>query len=97
MIQSFANDETEAIYNGEETKKARKVLPVELWKIAQRKLDAMEAAVELKDLASPPGNQLEALKEDRAGQHSIRINKQYRICFVWTTAGPSDVEITDYH
>ncbi len=57
----------------------------------------LDAAVVLKDLATPPGNQLEALKQDRAGQHSIRINDQYRICFVWTDDGPRSVEIVDYH
>jgi len=60
-------------------------------------LTALDAAVELGDLRFPPGNHLEALKHDRAGQHSVRINKQWRICFVWTDHGPSDVEIVDYH
>jgi proteic killer suppression protein len=57
----------------------------------------MDSAAKLSDLGSPPGNQLEALSGDRKGQHSIRINDQFRICFVWTSAGPSSVEITDYH
>ena len=64
---------------------------------ALRKLDMLDAAVVLDDLASPPGNKLEALKQDRAGQHSIRINDQWRVCFVWTDAGPEQVEIVDYH
>lgn len=57
----------------------------------------LDAAAVLDDLKAPPGNQLEALKGDRAGQHSIRVNDQFRICFVWTAAGPADVEFTDYH
>lgn len=65
--------------------------------IAGRKLDMLNAAVTLGDLASPPGNRLEPLRGNRLGQHSIRINDQWRICFVWTSAGPADVEITDYH
>ena len=91
-IQSFKSADEEAFYA---TGKSR------LWsgiaKVALRKLDMLDAAVVLDDLRSPPGNRLEALSRDRVGQHSIRINDQYRVCFVWTTAGPSDVEITDYH
>lgn len=66
-------------------------------KIARRKLDQLAAAAVLGDLAAPPGNRLEALLGTRAGQHSIRINEQWRVCFIWTDAGPADVEITDYH
>lgn len=62
-----------------------------------RKLDALDQAEALDDLRVPPGNRLESLKGDRAGQHSIRINDQYRVCFTWTAAGPEDVEVTDYH
>ena len=65
--------------------------------MAQRKLQMLDDAVELRDLASPPGNRLEALTRDRAGQHSIRINDQWRVCFVWAAAGPENVEIVDYH
>lgn len=64
---------------------------------ARRKLDQLAAAIELRDLLAPPGNRLEALKADRLGQHSIRINDQWRICFIWTADGPIDVEIVDYH
>jgi proteic killer suppression protein len=64
---------------------------------AERKLTMLNAATELRDLRSPPGNRLEALTGDRAGQHSIRINGQWRVCFVWTDDGPTDVEIVDYH
>jgi proteic killer suppression protein len=65
--------------------------------VAARKLDMVHAAVKLDDLRSPPGNRLELLKGSRAGQHSIRINDQWRVCFIWTDAGPADVEIADYH
>ena len=65
--------------------------------VARRKLDQLNAVGELRDLASPPGNRLEALKKDRRGQHSIRVNDQFRVCFVWTPKGPKDVEIVDYH
>lgn len=65
--------------------------------VARRKLAMLDAAAALRDLATPPGNRLEALKDDRAGQHSIRINSQFRVCFVWTDDGPKDVEIVDYH
>ena len=65
--------------------------------VALRKLDYLNAAGALSDLRAPPGNRLEALKGDRAGQHSIRINDQWRICFVWKDTGPADVEIYDYH
>jgi proteic killer suppression protein len=65
--------------------------------VARRKLDQLEAAGELRDLASPPGNRLEALLGNRRGQHSIRINDQFRVCFIWTAHGPKDVEIVDYH
>jgi proteic killer suppression protein len=68
-----------------------------LWRKASRKLDAIDSAGVLEDLLIPPGNRLEALKGDRRGQHSIRINNQYRVCFRWTDAGPEDVEVVDYH
>ena len=97
MIQSFKDKATEDIFNGESTKAARKACPQSLWKVAGRKLDQLDSVISLVDLAIPPGNKLEALKYDRAGQHSIRINDQYRVCFIWTDNGPKDVEITDYH
>jgi toxin HigB-1 len=71
--------------------------PVTLWTVARRKLDQLDAARALDDLRAPPANRLEALRGDRRGQHSIRINDQYRICFAWTQAGPERVEIVDYH
>ncbi|MBI9045811.1 MAG: type II toxin-antitoxin system RelE/ParE family toxin [Anaerolineaceae bacterium] len=97
MILSFSNSGTEDIFNGENTKAARNILPVHLNKIAARKFDQLQAAVLLKDLAIPAGNNLKPLDKDRAGQHSIRINDQYRICFYWKDNGPEQVEITDYH
>ena len=68
-----------------------------MWKVAARKLDLVDSVTTLNDLRMPPGNQLQALKGDRKGQHSIRINDQYRICLVWTEMGPDKVEIADYH
>lgn len=65
--------------------------------MAQRKLQMLDDAVELRDLISPPGNRLEALSGNRAGQHSIRVNDQWRVCFVWSKTGPENVEIVDYH
>jgi proteic killer suppression protein len=97
MIISFRNKETEDIFDGMHSKSARKVCPQTLWNIAQRKLDLLDAAAQLSDLRVPPGNNLEALKGSRRGQHSIRINDQFRICFNWTSHGAENVEITDYH
>ena len=97
MIQSFKNTATEDIFNGENTKVARKTCPRSLWKIAARKLDQLDSVEELNDLRIPPGNHLEALKGNRLGEYSIRINNQYRICFIWTENGPDSVEVTDYH
>ena len=97
MIVSFRDRETRAVYDDESTNAARKRLPVQLWKVAQRKLDQMRRVTRLEQLAVPPGNRLEALAGDRKGTYSIRINNRYRICFVWTDRGPAEVEITDYH
>jgi toxin HigB-1 len=97
MIQSFASDGTEDIFNGISSKNARRTCPQSLWKVAFRKLDLLDSVVALDELKIPPGNHLEALKDDRKGQYSIRINEQYRICFKWSTAGPDEVEIVDYH
>ena len=96
MIRSFRDAGTEDLFHGRDSRAARRRLPVALWVVASRKLDAIDQAGELGDLRVPPGNRLEALRGDRAGQHSIRINDQYRICFRWTTSGPEDVEIVDY-
>jgi proteic killer suppression protein len=97
MIESFANQATEDIYDGINSTAARRLLPRELIKITVRKLDQIDSAVVLDDLRVPPGNRLESLRADREGQHSIRINDQYRICFIWTESGAVDVEIVDYH
>lgn len=97
MIQSFADQATEDVFDGTRSKAARKACPTTVWNTAIRKLDQLNQAETLDDLRSPPGNRLEPLKGDRAGQHSVRINDRYRVCFVWTTNGPERVEITDYH
>ena len=97
MIRSFRDAGTEDIFNGADTKRARKACPPVLWKVARRKLELLDSAGQLNDLRRPLANQLEALKRERAGQHSIRVNNQYRVCFVWTELGPADVEIVDYH
>ncbi len=97
MIQSFKGKGTEDIFNGEKTRIARKTCPEVLWRVAARKLDQLDSVSSLQELQIPPGNHLEALSGNREGQHSIRINEQYRICFVWTEKGPDFVEICDYH
>ena len=97
MIQTFANRGTEDVFNGVDSRAARKVCPVALWPVAVRKLDLSAATVTLESLRIPPGNMLERLRGDRRGQHSIRVNGQYRICFNWTSEGLHAVEIVDYH
>ena len=97
MIQSFRKTGTEDIFNGKNSSIARKTCPQSLWTIAFRKLDQLDSAASLTDLQAPPGNRLEALKGERSGQFSIRINDRYRICFIWTVHGPDQVEIVDYH
>jgi toxin HigB-1 len=97
MIVTFKTEGTEDIFNGKNTKAARKTCAQTLWKIAARKLDQLDSVTQLDELRIPPGNHLEALAGDRLGQHSIRINDQYRICFVWTEFSPDQVEIVDYH
>lgn len=97
MIQSFVGRGTEDVFNGFNTKAARKTCPSSLWRVAVRKLDMLDSAKTLIDLLVPPGNRLELLKGDREGEHSIRINAQYRVCFTWTESGADKVEIVDYH
>ena len=97
MIRSFRDQATQDVFNGVDSRAARQRLPSELWKRGRRKLDAIDQAGALEDLRVPPGNRLERLKGDRAGRHSIRINDQYRICFVWSDRGADDVEVLDYH
>ena len=96
MIISFRNKQTEEIFDdeGRRSKAGLKVLPSELWTGAQRKMAFLDSATRLADLALFG---LKKLSKDKTGQHSIRINDQYRICFEWTEAGPREVEITDYH
>ena len=93
MILDFKCKETAKIWASEVSKK----LPREIQQVALRKLFMLNSAINLIDLRIPPANRLEALKDDRKGQHSIRINDQWRICFVWTDAGATQVEIVDYH
>jgi toxin HigB-1 len=97
VIKSFFNKGTEDIFDRRVSIEARRACPKELWRIAQRKLDQLNAVVSLSSLRLPPGNRLESLKRNRLGQHSIRINDQFRVCFFWTEVGPEQVEITDYH
>jgi len=93
VIRSFGNKDTERLWRRERVPS----IDPRILRVALRKLRQVGAAVALEDLRLPPGNRLEALKGDRAGQHSIRINDQWRICFTWTDAGPEEVEIVDYH
>lgn len=93
MIIEFASRETEKIWRGEVSRK----LPRDIQQIALRKLFMLDKAQGLNDLRIPPANRLEALKNDRKGQYSIRINDQWRVCFVWTDHGPTAVGIVDYH
>jgi len=97
MIRSFADTGTEDIFEGRNSAEARRLLPRNLWNIAFRKLDQIDVSVALEDLRVPPGNRLEALKADRKGQHSIRINDQFRICFTWSGSAADNVEVVDYH
>lgn len=97
MILSFRDEGTEDVFDGRDTKKARKSCPSDVVRTARRKLDQVNQAVTLNDLRSPPSNHLERLKGDREGQHSIKINDQWRVCFRWTDSGAEDVEIVDYH
>ncbi len=93
MIRSFADRDAEALFHGRFARR----LAQGVQRVAQRKLMQVHQATELRDLAAPPGNRLEALRGDRVGQHSIRINDQWRICFVWCSGDAQRVEIVDYH
>lgn len=97
MIRSFADRATEDVFDGLASRRARTACPEQLWPVARRKLTQINRVRELRELAIPPGNHLEALKRDRAGQHSIRINEQFRVCFRWENGDAHEVEITDYH
>lgn len=93
MIRNFADPETKTIWSGRRSRR----LPPDIQAVALRRLRLLNQAKVLVDLRIPPGNRLEALKGDRSGQHSVRINDKRQICFVWTEGGPSNVEIVDYH
>ena len=97
VIVSFRTVGTRDVFDGRDTRAARRTCPLSIWRIARRKLDQLDSAVVLDDLGRPPGNRLERLAGDRDGEYSIRVNDRYRVCFVWTQAGPARVEITDYH
>ena len=92
MIRSFRGKEAQALFEGQSSRRLQQIA-----RIAQRKLMQLHAATQLRDLGIFPGNHLEALKGDRKGQHSIRVNDQYRICFVWSDGDAFEVEIVDYH
>ena len=96
MIRSFRNQGTEDIFNGRDSKAARKVIDTQYQPLARIHLVMLNAATTLEDLRSP-GNQVERLKKDRTGQRGLRINKQYRVCFVWSDGDAEQVEVTDYH
>jgi proteic killer suppression protein len=96
VIRSFGDETTADIFRGRNTRSARRI-PRELWRNVQRKLMLLDAAPRLEDLAVPAGNRLELLKGDRAGQHSIRVNDQYRITFRWENGNAYEVRVEDYH
>lgn len=97
MIKSFENPGTEDIFNGYSSQAARKCCPQPIWPVARRKLDQINRVRDVIELQIPPGNRLERLKGDRENQFGIRINQQYRICFIWEEGHAYEVEITDYH
>jgi proteic killer suppression protein len=97
VIVSFKDQATEDIFNGVNSKAARKACPQTLWRIASRRLDQLDSVQLLEELKVPPGNRLEKLSGNRKTEHSIRINDQFRICFIWGKSGPKNVEVTDYH
>lgn len=97
MIRPFGDAGTEDVFYGRQTKAARRVCPESVWHVASQKLDQLDSAVRVAELRVPPNNRLKPLKGKRKGQHSIRINDQYRVCFVWTESGPDAVAIVDYH
>jgi proteic killer suppression protein len=97
VIRTFANTATEDLFNGLDSRRARAACPRAIWPSVRRKLTQLNRVRELRELAVPPGNRLERLRRDRAGQHSIRINDQYRVCFRWEDGYADEVEVTDYH
>jgi len=97
MIQSFKDKGTEDVFDGTDSRGARKRCPQSLWAVARRKLDQINRVREVGELSIPPGNRLECMRGDRKNQYSIRINQQFRICFQWEEGHAFEVEITDYH
>jgi len=97
VIQNFKTKGTEDIFNGINSRDARRTCSETVWRMAARKLDQIDSVESINELRIPPGNRLEELTGDRRGQYSVRINDQYRICFLWTDSGPDRVEIVDYH
>ena len=97
MITSFADRATEDLFLGLESRRARRACPQALWPVVRRKLDQLNRVKDLPELSIPPGNRLERSRGDREGQHGIRINEQYRICFRWEESDAYEVEVTDYH
>lgn len=97
MIRSFAGKATEDLFLGLDSRRARRACPQALWPVVRRKLDQLNRVKDLPELSIPPGNRLERLRGDREGQHSIRINEQYRVCFRWEESHAFEVEVTDYH
>jgi len=97
VIAAFADAATEDVFDGRDTRRARQACPMASWPVARRKLDQINRATDLRDLAVPPGNRLERLKGDRHDRWSMRINEQYRVRFTWEEGQAHDVEITDYH
>ena len=97
MIRSFRDAATEDLFNGVDSRRARAACPVALWPVVRRKLTQLNRVRELRELAAPPGNRLERLRGDHLGQHSIRINDQYRVCFTWEDGYADEVQVTDYH
>jgi toxin HigB-1 len=97
MIVSFKDEGTRDIFVGQDTAQARRTCPVALWTAARKKLERLDIVPTLASLLEPPGNRLERLRGDRAGQYSVRVNQRYRLCFWWTDVGPAAVELVDYH
>ena len=97
MIHSFSDTATEDLFLGVDSRRARRACPPTLWPVVRRKLDQLNRVRNLPELSIPPGNRLERLRGDREGQHSIRINEQYRICFRWEESDAYEVKVTDYH
>jgi proteic killer suppression protein len=97
MIRSFADGATEDLFNGVASQRARQACPESLWPVLYRKFTQLNQVRQIRDLAVPPGNRLERLQGVRFGQYSIRINRQYRICFRWEDGHADNVEVTDYH